>query len=173
MDARDSRPMNLNPLLGESGVVNVSDIKMNANERAVHIIEKCPEFPGCQQEALFRVTIFAADFNLRLCCERRQLPHGVQAALVDLVVGNFLSNETSKAALSTLRRSSLTCAFVVFIPNHGTSPSQSSIPSYPAFFTSSSPCSKLQPFGIILSPMDFFMAPSFAPGSFQEPVSRV
>ncbi len=105
--------MNLNPLLGESGVVNVSDIKMNANERAVHIIEKCPEFPGCQQEALFRVTIFAADFNLRLCCERRQLPHGVQAALVDLVVGNFLSNEPShhKDGVATEKLSRLYLAF--------------------------------------------------------------
>src|SRR5713101_2838740 len=75
--------------------------------------------------------------------------------------------ETSKPALSTLRRSSLTCASVVFIWNHGTSPSQSSIPSYPAFFTSSSPCSKLQSFGIILSPMDFFTAHSFVPGSLK------
>src|SRR6266513_4771442 len=67
--------------------------------------------------------------------------------------------ETTKPAFSTLRRNSLTCASVVLICNHGTWPSQSSMPSYPAFFTSSSPCSKLQPFGIMLSPIDFFTAP--------------
>src|SRR5260370_35855541 len=71
--------------------------------------------------------------------------------------------ETTKPAFSTLRRRSLTAASVVFIWNHGTSPSQSSIPSYPDFFTRSSPRSKLQPFGIILSPMDFFMSPRLLP----------
>src|ERR1700674_2103390 len=80
--------------------------------------------------------------------------------------------ETTKPAFSPLRRTSLTCASVVFIWNHGTSPSQSSIPSYPAFFTSSSPCSKLQPFGIILSPIDFFMAHSFVPGRFKDLLRR-
>jgi len=32
MDARDARSVYLNPLLGESGVVNVPHIKMNADE---------------------------------------------------------------------------------------------------------------------------------------------
>src|ERR1700722_15596145 len=67
--------------------------------------------------------------------------------------------DTTSPAFSTLRRSSVPCASVVSIWNHGTSPSHSSMPSHPDFFTSSSPRSNDQPLGIMLSPMDFFMAP--------------
>src|SRR6516165_9347249 len=66
--------------------------------------------------------------------------------------------ETTRPALSTLRRRASTCASVVDIWNQGTSPNHSSTPSYPDFLISSRPCSKLQSLGIMLSPMDFFIA---------------
>ena len=68
--------------------------------------------------------------------------------------------ETTSPALSTLRRSSCTSASAVLIWNQGTSPSHSSMPSKPDRLVSSSPFSKLQPLGNILSPMDFFISPS-------------
>src|SRR2546429_3643472 len=85
MDARYARAMHLNPLLGEARVVDISNIKMDADERTIHLIEECPEFPGRQQEALFRIAVLATDFDSRLGCNRSKLLHGVETALVHLV----------------------------------------------------------------------------------------
>src|SRR5580693_295029 len=93
MDARDARPMHLNPLFSESRVVNVSHVQVNADEWTVDFIEEGPELSGCQQKTLFRITIFTTDPNLCFCCQRRQLPHRVQAALIDFIVRNFLGHE--------------------------------------------------------------------------------
>src|ERR1700737_904592 len=93
MDARDARPMHLNPLLSESCVVNVSYVWVNADERAVDIIQEGPELSGRQQKALFRVAILAADSNFCSCRDRRKLLHRVQAALINLMVGNFLGHK--------------------------------------------------------------------------------
>src|ERR1043166_6631035 len=65
--------------------------------------------------------------------------------------------DTTSPALSTLRRSSRNSPSLVLIWNHGMSPSHSAMPSYPARLTSSSPFSNPHSFGIMLSPMDFFM----------------
>ena len=35
--------MHLDPLLGETGVVNISDIQMDSNRRTIDFIQKCPE----------------------------------------------------------------------------------------------------------------------------------
>src|SRR5271168_239609 len=113
MDTRDARPMHFNPLLSESCVVNVSYVKMNANEWAVDIIEECPELSGRQQKALFRITILAADSNLCFCCKRRKLPHRFKAALIDFIVRNFLGHEPShhKYGVATKELGCLQLAF--------------------------------------------------------------
>src|SRR5215472_57603 len=87
--------MDLNPLLGEARVVDISNIKMDANERTVHLVEECPEFPGRQQEALFRITVLATDFDSGLGCDRRKLLHYLETAVVDLVVRNLLGHQPS------------------------------------------------------------------------------
>src|SRR6266478_985873 len=93
MDARYARPMHLNPLLSKTRVVNVSHVEMNADEGTLYIVEERPEFPWRKQEALLRVTILTADFNLRFSRHWRELSHGVQAAQVHLVVRNFFGHE--------------------------------------------------------------------------------
>src|SRR6266566_5553891 len=95
MNARYARAMHLNPLLGEARVVDISNVKMDADERTVHLIEECPKFPGRQQEALFRITVLATDFDSSLGCDRRKLLHCVETALVDLVVRNLLGHQPS------------------------------------------------------------------------------
>ena len=95
MNARYARAMHLNPLLGEARVVDISNIKMDADERTIHLIEECPEFPGRQQEALFRIAVLATDFDSRLGCNRSKLLHGVETALVHLVVRNLLGHQPS------------------------------------------------------------------------------
>src|SRR3984957_5039817 len=94
MNAGYARPMYLNPLLSKSRVVNVSYIQMNPDGRLIHIIQKGPEFSRRKQEALFRITIFAADFNARLGCQRRELLHRIYCALVYLVVGRLFSHQS-------------------------------------------------------------------------------
>src|SRR5437773_5544082 len=96
MNARYARAMHLNPLLGEARVVDISNIKMDADERTIHLIEECPEFPGRQQEALFRIAVLATDFDSRLGCNRSKLLHGVETALVHLVVRNRSEEHTSE-----------------------------------------------------------------------------
>src|SRR6266566_2258153 len=66
MNARYARAMHLNPLLGEARVVDISNIKMDADERTIHLIEECPEFPGRQQEAWFRIAVLATEQLSRL-----------------------------------------------------------------------------------------------------------
>src|SRR5205807_7525647 len=97
MNARYARAMHLNPLLGEARVVDISNIKMDADERTIHLIEECPEFPGRQQEALFRIAVLATDFDSRLGCNRSKLLHGVETALVHLVVRNLLGHQPSRS----------------------------------------------------------------------------
>src|SRR5215469_1578049 len=87
--------MNLNPLLGEARVVDISNVKMDANERTAHLIEECPEFPWRQQETLFRITVLATDFDSGLGCDRRKLLHRVETALVNLVVRNLFGHQPS------------------------------------------------------------------------------
>src|SRR5579864_1138272 len=94
---------------------------------------------------------------MRIACSRTL---GSRAESGDSQCRPVETLDTTRPALSTLRRSSRISASVVDIWNHGTSPSHSSMPSNPDFLTSSSPCSKLHPLGIMLSPMDFFMLPS-------------
>src|ERR671923_864058 len=70
--------------------------------------------------------------------------------------------ETTRPASSTFRRSSRTSASAVLSWNQGTSPSHSSMPSKPACFTSCRPLSNPHSFGIMLSPIAFFMDASYA-----------
>src|SRR2546429_8772631 len=101
MNARYARAMHLNPLLGEARVVDISNIKMDADERTIHLIEECPEFPGRQQEALFRIAVLATDFDSRLGCNRSKLLHGVETALVHLVVRNLLGQDRKSTRLNS------------------------------------------------------------------------
>src|SRR5882762_3376041 len=63
MDARDPRPVDLDPLLGKSGVVDVADVEMNPDGSAVHVVEELPEFARADQKTLLGVAILAPDLD--------------------------------------------------------------------------------------------------------------
>src|SRR5437870_4227522 len=115
MDARDARSMYLNPLLGESSVVNVPHIKMNADEGTIHIVEKRPEFSRRQQEALLRIAIFTTDPYLRVCSAHLK-PRNVTEPELDAIVSCLLYEFESLLEAPTLRNHVVADRFF-----HGTS----------------------------------------------------
>src|SRR5439155_23589948 len=92
VDARDARAVRLNPLLGVSGVVDVADVKVKPHVRAAHVIEKDPELPRAEQEALLGVAVLATDLDVRPFGLGSKLFEAVHTALVNFVVRDFLGD---------------------------------------------------------------------------------
>src|SRR6266849_8748635 len=86
MNARDSRPVDLDPLLGEAGFMNVADVEMNPHPRAVHFVQKLPEFARCDEETLFGAAVLAADPYARLRGFLAESLQSLSRAPVDFVV---------------------------------------------------------------------------------------
>src|SRR5437016_14477349 len=89
VNACDVRAVNLDPLFGEAGVVNIADVQMNSNPRALYFIEERGELAWTEQKSLFGVAVFYADFNASFSCDLRQLMKRLNRALIDFVVRRF------------------------------------------------------------------------------------
>src|SRR6266487_5656293 len=57
MNARDPRPVDLDPLLGKSRVVDVTHVEVNADRRTVHVVQELPELPRADEEAVLGVAV--------------------------------------------------------------------------------------------------------------------
>src|SRR6266446_1305454 len=93
MNARDPRPVDLDPLFGKSGVVDVTDVEMDADGSAVHIVEELPEFARADQETLLGVAILATDLDTGAGGLVAQWLERIDAALIDLVVRDLFRHE--------------------------------------------------------------------------------
>src|SRR5207247_10129916 len=61
VNAGDPGPVDLDPLLGKSRVVDVADIEVNAHRGAVHLVEKLPELARADEKPLLGVAVLAPD----------------------------------------------------------------------------------------------------------------
>src|SRR5207244_12701195 len=57
VNAGDSGPVDLDPLLSKPRVVDVADIEVNAYRAAVHLIEKWPNLPLTDRKPLLGVSV--------------------------------------------------------------------------------------------------------------------
>src|SRR5258706_893521 len=93
MNARDPRPMDLDPLLGKSRVVDVADVEVKADRGTVHVVQELPELPRADKEAVLGVAVLASEFDARAGGFLTQWLQRIDAALIDLVVRHFLRHD--------------------------------------------------------------------------------
>ena len=89
MHARDAWAVDFHPLLGETGVVDVADIQVKADPRAVDFVEERPELARRDEEALLGTTVLAANLHFGLGVERDpqrfRVPRGLRVDLPKVI----------------------------------------------------------------------------------------
>src|SRR5439155_30328 len=84
--ARDAGAVDLDPLLGEAGVVDVADVEVQADPGAGHVVEEQLELARAHQEALLGAAVFAADLDPGPGRRFRELLQGLHRARIDLLI---------------------------------------------------------------------------------------
>src|SRR5258708_36665432 len=89
-----ARAVHFDPLFGESGIVNIPDVQMQAHEWAVHFVQKSPEFTRRNQKSLFRIAVLATNLHMRLGSRRPQLLHRLHAARIAFAEWNLFGHRS-------------------------------------------------------------------------------
>src|SRR6266542_1704745 len=93
VDARDAGAVDLDPLLGEAGVVDVADVEVQAHPGARHVVEEQLELARAHQEALLGAAVLAADLDPGPGRRLGQPLQPLHRARIDLLVRRLLGDQ--------------------------------------------------------------------------------
>src|SRR5947207_15975782 len=93
VNSSDAWSVDLNPLFCKPRVVDVADVEVDPHGGAVHVVQELPKLPRADEKPMLGVAVLASNPDTGAGGLLGQRPEGLYAALVHLVVGDFLGHQ--------------------------------------------------------------------------------